>query len=366
MDRSDRLLLEAVFLVVLVAFTAAFYRLIEPFVLAIFLALVLANIFRHPFHIVLNWTGKPRFASLVTIILIFLTVVLPLVVIVTLVTAELTGAMTNLRDNWSDVQKSLLIPDLLDSLGEIPLIGPALDDLANADIGNTLQDVLSTSGDYLIRISQKSLGNIAGALFNFLVVLLLVFFFLVDGKRIVRKIYETIPVSNREIDQIVKETFSTTSATLISTIIIGILEGTLATVLFVVFGLPSPFFWGVVTMVLSMIPLIGSNLIIIPAGLAVLFGGHPAAGVVIILAGVIGVAVTQNVVKPKLLGDRSGLHPALALLATIGGIAWIGLIGFLIGPVLASLFIVVWRQFARRYSRLLQSKNIDTDTIRDS
>ena len=67
-----------------------------------------------------------------------------------------------------------------------------------------------------------------------------------------------------------------------------------------------------------------------------------------ILLGLGGVAITQNVVKPKLLGDRTGLNPALALLATIGGIAWLGLIGFLVGPLLASLFIVVWQQFGKR------------------
>ena len=63
-----------------------------------------------------------------------------------------------------------------------------------------------------------------------------------------------------------------------------------------------------------------------------------------IALGMAGVAITQNLIKPKLLGNRSGLHPALALLATIGGIMWLGLIGFLVGPLLASLFIVVWQQ----------------------
>jgi predicted PurR-regulated permease PerM len=132
-------------------------------------------------------------------------------------------------------------------------------------------------------------------------------------------------------------------------------------VLFLVFGLPSPFLWGVITMVLSMIPLIGTNIVLIPTGLITLFSGRPAAGLIIIITGAVGVAITQNVVKPKLLGDRTGLHPALALLATIGGIAWLGLIGFLVGPVLAALFIVVWRQFARRYRTLLDGKNLDEE-----
>jgi predicted PurR-regulated permease PerM len=70
-----------------------------------------------------------------------------------------------------------------------------------------------------------------------------------------------------------------------------------------------------------------------------------------------GVALTQNVVKPKLLGDRAGLHPGLVLLSTIGGIAWLGLIGFLVGPLLAALFIIVWEQFAKRYSQALSTKH---------
>lgn len=110
-------------------------------------------------------------------------------------------------------------------------------------------------------------------------------------------------------------------------------------------------------MVLSMIPLIGTNLVLIPAGALTILAGRPVAGILIIVAGAVGVAITQNVIKPQLLGERSGLHPALALLSTIGGIAWLGLIGFLVGPVLAALFVVVWRQFAQRYRRLLEGKN---------
>jgi predicted PurR-regulated permease PerM len=139
------------------------------------------------------------------------------------------------------------------------------------------------------------------------------------------------------------------------------MEGALATALFAVFRLPSPFLWGIIVMVLSMIPLIGTNLVLFPAGILTIVSGRPFAGLAILVAGTVGVFFTQNVVKPKLLGDRSGLNPALALLATVGGIAWLGIIGFLIGPVLASLFIVVWRQFALRYKTLLAGKDLFSD-----
>lgn len=357
MDRTERLFLEAVFLIVLVTFSVAFYRIMEPFLLDVFLALVLANVFRRPFAAVAARTGKPRLASALTILLVFVTIAVPVTTVVTLVTAELARATANVRGNWSQIQQSIIIPDIIASLRALPGVGPLVDQIVGDDPSAQIREILATSSDYLMRVFQRSIGNITAAVFNFLIVLLILFFALVDGKKIVRKIYETIPISNDEIDMIVDETFSTTSATLISTIIIGLLEGALATVLFVVFRLPSPFFWGVITMVLSMIPLIGSNLIIIPAGLATILGGNPVGGVMIVVAGVVGVAITQNIVKPKLLGDRTGLHPALALLSTIGGIAWLGLIGFLVGPVLAALFIVVWRQFAKRYRALLDGKN---------
>ncbi|MFW5796312.1 MAG: AI-2E family transporter [Alkalispirochaeta sp.] len=361
MNQTERLFLEAVFLGVLGTFTVAFFRVMEPFFLDVFIALVLANIFRGPFRRLAERTGHPRLAAALTIALVFITVALPLAMIVTLVTAELARATANFQGNWGSIRESLHIPEVVEAVRALPIIGPVVAESTDGEISSQIRTILSQAGDSVMRVFQQSLNNIATAVFNFFIILLLLFFMFLDGNRAVKRVYETLPIANREIDQIVAETFSTTGATLISMIIIGLLEGALATVLFVVFGLPSPFFWGVATMILSMIPLIGSNLIIIPAGVAVMIGGGVVQGIVIVAAGVVGVAITQNIVKPKLLGDRSGLHPALALLATFGGIAWLGLIGFLVGPVLASLFIVVWRQFSRRYKTILALKNGDSD-----
>lgn len=359
MTRTEQLFLEAVFIGILLIFSLAFLRLMEPFILDVFLALVLANIFRRPYARLATATGKPRLASSLMILLVFLVVALPVAMVATLVSAELAGAVANIRQNWGAMQSSIGIPELVAAAENLPVVGQLVSQFSPEDITNTIREIVSTSGDYLLRVSQRSIGNITAAVFNFAIILLLLFFFFVDGRRLVDRVYETVPVSTTDMDQIVSETFNTTSATLISTIIIGLLEGGLATVLFLIFQLPSPFLWGVITMVLSMIPLIGTNLVLIPAGLITILSGRPVAGIVIIIAGAVGVAITQNVVKPKLLGDRSGLHPALALLSTIGGIAWLGLIGFLVGPVLAALFVVVWRQFTRRYRSLLAGKNAE-------
>lgn len=329
----------------------------RPFFLDLFLALVFANVFRRPYAHMLDAWNRPRLAAGVTILLVFLVIVVPVAIVAGLVSTEIATAVANVRQNWNSIQSVVSIPAIVDRLSEVPFVGTIFEQLPDFNPEDALRNIVATSTDYLMRLSQRSIGNVTTAVFNFLIVLLLLFFFFIDGTRFVHRFYDTIPVPNEEIDQIVAETFNTTSATLISTVIIGLMEGGLATVLFLIFGLASPFLWGVITMVLSMIPLIGTNLVLIPAGLLTIITGRPVAGIVIILTGAVGVAITQNVIKPKLLGDRSGLNPALALLSTIGGIAWLGLIGFLIGPVLAALFVVVWRQFALRYRGLLERKN---------
>lgn len=108
---------------------------------------------------------------------------------------------------------------------------------------------------------------------------------------------------------------------------------------------------------LSIIPLIGSFVIYLLLGIVLVVMGHMFSGIAVIFLGVIGSNIIQNIVKPKILGSRAGLHPAFVLLSTIGGIMWIGLIGFIIGPLIASLFVAVWNQYGRHFSEELKEWN---------
>ncbi len=365
MNRRERIFLDGIFLLVLTAFTLAFFRLMEPFLLSVFLAAVLVNIFQNPYRRLLGSTGSRRVAALLTTAMIVLVVLIPVVIVTGLVTAEALGIAETVSDNWEGAGIAELVQGIPDRIRAFAPLGALLDYVPEFDFQETVRELLKNASDYLIRLSQRSIGNVAGVVFGFLIMLVLVFFFFIDGERIVERLKQVIPLSARDIDEITREMLNTTSATLISTIIIGLMEGALATVLFLVFRLPSPFLWGVITMVLSMIPLVGTNLVLVPAGLAMLLTGRPLAGIAILVTGAGGVAITQNLIRPKLLGHRTGLHPALALLATVGGIAWLGLIGFLVGPVLASLFIVTWRQFGVRYRTLLADKD-DRGVIPDA
>ena len=358
-------IIELSLLLILVGFTWAFYRIMAPFILNVFLAMVFANICWRPYCRLRDaLRGNAPAAAAVTVILAFVLVAIPIGVVGLLIYHEAVQGYAAIREVWPDAGHTLAEIDIRSWLGQLPLIGDALRDGPTVELQDVVRGVFEFGSDFVVEISRRSFVSITSALVNSVLILFLMFFLLVDGERLVGRLYAALPLPDQYVRQLAGETMRTSNATLISTVIIGMIEGAYGGGLFALFGLPSPVLWAVIIMILSMIPLIGANLVLTPAGIVLILSGRPLAGITIALLGYGGVAVTQNVLRPKLLGDRSGLHPALVLLSTIGGIAWMGLIGFLIGPLIASLFIAAWAQFARFYREQYAHKDTGSSAKR--
>ena len=358
MEQPRIRVIEVFFLLIVIALTYGFYLVMRPFILNIFLAAVFTSVLS-PAHERLSHSlkGQRAVAALLMVLLVFVVVAVLVSIIGVLVYSEAVagyGAVVRqvprLTQQLSDIQ-------LLEWARELPILGDYANELEPLELSQMLRNAVRTVSDFVLNATQRSFVSASAALGNFILMLLLMFFFFMGGREIIASIYNVVPMPNRELREIAEQTRQTTAATIISTLLIGVLEGLYGAILFLVFGLPSPFLWGIIIMVLSMIPLIGTNLVLVPAGIVLIAGGRILAGIAMIVLGFGGVAITQNVIKPKLLGNRTGLNPALALLSTLGGIAWLGLIGFLVGPLVATLFIVVWQQFAIRYRHELASRD---------
>lgn len=358
MERSSIRVIEIFFLLLVVALSYGFYLVMRPFILNIFLAAIFTSVL-FPAHsrLTRRLGGRRAVASLLLVLIVFVAVTVPVTIIAILVYSEAVSGYAAFVAEVPRLALELSSIDLLEWAREIPILSDYADELEPLQLSEMLRNAVGSISDFVLSATQRSFVSASTALANFLLVLLLMFFFFQSGHRLMMALYNVVPMPNRELREIAAETRRTTTATLISTLVIGVIEGGYGALLFLVFGLPSPFLWGIVIMILSMIPLIGTNLVLAPAGVILIATGRIWAGIIMILLGLGGVAVTQNVIKPKLLGDRSGLHPALALLATIGGIAWLGLIGFLVGPLVATLFLVVWQQFGIRYRHELEHRN---------
>jgi predicted PurR-regulated permease PerM len=351
-------LIDGFFVLILVGLTLAFYKVIAPFVIDIFLAVIFANFFWKLFDFFLrSFRGRKYFAAGITVLLVLLFFGAILTFVIIVFSGEVSGGIANLREQWPALKERIVESRITEFLRRVPFVSELTPAGESFDLGKSLEELLSRSSSLLIDLARRSFESVSGFVVHLIFTLFILFFLFVDGRKLLYKVKSLIPLGDDDTEQLTREFSSMTKATIISTIIIGFIEGTYGGIIFTIFGLPTPVLWGILILFISIIPIIGANVVIVPAGLIKIISGEIVPGIIIILLGLAGIAVTQNIIKPKLLGGRSGLHPMLVLLSTLGGIAWLGIIGFLLGPLIAALFIVVWNQFGKRFKRELAGKN---------
>ncbi len=355
-------IVDAFFVLVLVGLTIAFYRVLAPFVIDIFLAFILANIFWRVFAFFRRlFNRKKGLASLVTVLLILIVLGGILAFLIIIIKNEISGGVESLRVWWPEMKDQLKGVEVGGFLSRLPFLQDISPNTGPVELNKILETILSRSSTFLMQLASKSFTSLSNFILHLVFTFFILFFVFIDGKKLVARVKSLIPLSNQDTDELTKEVAVMTRATVVSTLIIGFIEGTFGGIIFAVFRLPSPVLWGVIILFMSLIPIIGANVVLVPAGIITIISGRYFAGGAIIALGLAGIATTQNIIKPKLLGGRSGLHPMIVLLSTLGGIAWLGLIGFLIGPMIAALFIVIWKQFGKRFHAELQSKNEDPE-----
>ena len=350
-------ILEGFFLLLLAALTIGFFRVVAPFLMDIFFAMILVSMSWPLMEFYNRHLGSKRgLAALAALVTDVLIVALPVGGLTTLFSIKTAGGIRDAISAWPERFSNFTAADVLSWLESLPVLGKAAK-LFEANITNLLGEAFAFTSRFAADIASRSLAGFSAFVFHLFMLLFLMYFLFKDGDVLHKRVRQLLPLADADAEQLLLELKNTTTATLVSTLIIGLIEGALGGVLFLIFGLPSPLFFALLMVVISIIPLLGTNLVLLPAGIILLINGRIFADIVIIAVGLVGVAATQNVVKPKLLGGRSGLHPALALLGILGGIAWLGLVGFVIGPLLVSLFIVIWDQFGKRYKTMLRNRN---------
>ena len=354
-------ILDGFFILVLAGLTVAFFAIIQPFIITIFLTCVVTIVSYRPYRFLCGITGGRRhLAAAMTLLAAILVVAIPLTIAALMVYTEILGGYAYISENWPELTRQLPEVEILAFTQQMPFLAEAMGelDLETLQLNEIVRNVLSASSDFLVSLTQRSFANITSALLNILIFFILYFFMLVDGERLVHQIRELLPLSTHEVDRISRSATDIIVATLITTVGLGVIEGSFGALYFSLFGLPSPFLWGMVMVIFSIIPMIGANFVMVPAGILLIVTGSLGRGLLLILLSTTTVTVTQNVIRPAVLGERSGLHPGLVLLSTLGGLAIFGLVGFLVGPLLAALFVVIWTEFGDRFRQELSRRDI--------
>ena len=329
---------DAFFIVLLVALSAAFVRLLVPLLVAVVIAVILALVLRHP----VGWLTRHGMGRGKATVLIIVGLVLvgsvPVALLSSLIIAEVEEGAQIVRTEW---------PRLLTWIqSKLPGVRALM---AEYQIEERISALIGDAAAQALSASRAALQSAAGIALRGVVVIYLVIYLLIDGEKLIRYVYRMLPINRADARELLHRAATTLDATVLGTLFIGIIEGAFGAVLFALFGFPSPTLWGLVMVIMSVLPLLGINVIVVPAGIIAIILGDVGRGVGLIAVGVAGTVVSQNMLRPKLVGHRSGLHPALVLVSTLGGLVWLGLIGFIVGPVIATLAVILWEQFAVRH-----------------
>jgi predicted PurR-regulated permease PerM len=200
-------------------------------------------------------------------------------------------------------------------------------------------------------------GNI-GTLFTgtlsvvvtFLIAMLGSFYLFKDGERLVSWLVKVSPLKDAE-DKIILERIARSIRSVATgTVLVAILQGLLAGVGFAIFGIPRPILWGTIGALGALLPGLGTITIMVPGVLYLLYLGNITAAVGLMIWAAVCIVVVDNFISPYLMSRGNNLHPFVVLLSVLGGIALFGPIGFIIGPVMISLFLVLLELYGQYMS----------------
>jgi predicted PurR-regulated permease PerM len=348
MERS--VINKTVLLLVVLLISALFLSMIRAFLMAIFLAGLFSALVHPLYRRFVEWTGGRRaLASLTTILLITLFILLPLAGLMGIVTAQAIKVGESVKP-W--VQQQIASPSSLFAKFEaIPFYDKLLPyrDVIFQKAGEMVGKISSFLIDSL---GSAALGGVNIILMS-LVLLYCMFFFLMDGDKLIRKILYYLPLEDDDEQRMLNRFTSVARATLKGTAVIGVLQGGLAGLAFAVVGIPSAVFWGVIMILLSILPGIGTALVWIPAAGILGASGHwPQAIGLVAFCGVV-VGSLDNVLRPILVGKDTQMHELLIFFGTLGGIMMFGFVGFIIGPIVAALFTTIWDIYGIAFKDLL-------------
>ena len=324
------------------------YLIIKPYLLDIFMALVLFFTARPLFQGLCRLLGQRRaLASGITCLILLLVILIPLFSLMSIIATQALDFSSQVTKGMQSGHLWPWIAAQVDALkaylAHLNLPLPP----GEINLAQIVQTVVTKASAF---VYNNAIGLIKGFtyfFFDLVLVLFIAFFMFMQGDAFIAELLKLSPLEASHNEGILRETEMTIKATLWGTVIVAFVQGALGGVGFLVFGLHQPAFWGTVMIPASVIPLVGSAIIWGPAAIYLLFTHHIAAGVGLIIWGGVVVSHRQRLEAHPGQGQRlhpQHLHPLFSIL---GGITYFGMIGFILGPLILSFLLSLLRIYQK-------------------
>jgi predicted PurR-regulated permease PerM len=292
--------------------------------------------------------GRKMLASLATLLITVVCILVPLLIVTTQIFQESVQLYSYVVGG--EGSKNLIISTLetFSKISEkfIPGTGNFF-----VTVSNNLDMYIKQGLAWIVQHLGAVLSGLSLWLVDLFIFFVCLYYLLRDGHQAVAAMLRVVPLDKEDAVVIVKRLHTAINSVLKGSLLIALLQGILTAVGFGIFGVPSALLWGMVTIVTSLIPGVGTGLIIFPGALYLFVAGNVAAGVGLVIWSVVIVGLVDNLLRPKLVGGALELHPLLILLSVVGGIMFFGPAGLFLGPIIISLFsafITVYEDIVRR------------------
>ncbi len=296
-----------------------FYQVMINYFVPVFIAIVLTLVFRPVHNLFLKYCrGRDRIAAGLTTVAILLIVLGPLVAIIFRATSDARGLVSASGEIHFNLE--WLNHLIADTIARFNLPFKA-DDVVN--------QILEFVKDFAAAIPQL-LGNFV---FGFLVMVFSLYYFLADGPDMIESVSKLLPLKSGYQTELLGEFQMVSRAIVSATLLSALAQGLLAAIGFTIFGVESVFLLMLLTMLMSMVPFVGSLSVWGSAALWLYFTGQPEYAIGLAVYGLLIISMADNIVKPLVLGGQSQLHPLWALLSVLGGLKAMGPIGVFVGPL---------------------------------
>ena len=333
-------------LVLVLAATVLFALIVWPFFGAVCWAVFIAIVF-WPLHqrFLRGSRGRPNMAAAASLTVILIIVILPLALIIASITQEASVLVEKMRSG--EIQVASFFQHFVAALPE--WLRSLLHRFGLADLEVLQKKMVTALGNSGQAVTSRVLDFGQGTLdfvVAFFLMLYMLYFMFRDGDRLVQGIARAIPLDPQHTRRLLQQFATVVRATVKGNIVVALVQGALGSAAFWVLGLPGAMLWGAVMALLSLLPAVGAAMVWGPVAAWYFLSGEPVKGVGLVVWGALVIGLVDNVLRPILVGKDTRMPDYLVLLATLGGIVVFGLNGFVIGPVIAAVFLVSWEMLA--------------------
>jgi predicted PurR-regulated permease PerM len=317
------------------------YQVFQPFVAPIAWAIILRFAFQPVHHLLKRrLRDRPNLVASLATGVVMLAVAIPALAISSILTREAVGAIQPIA-RFLQAGGIDLWGERLRELAWIPLwqwLSPWLDTMA-IDFRGILLRAFNATADFLVEQMTVGAANLLAIAVKFLLMLLTLFFVFRDGDAFYDWVRTTLPFAPDQQERVFQRLAQTVTAVTYGIGITAIVQGILSGLAYWILGVPFPAFWGLLTAVVAPIPIGGTGLVWVPAGVYLILAESLVRGIILLAWGALVVSTIDNVLKTYLISERTRLPPLILFFAILGGLKAYGVLGVFLGPLLLALVI---------------------------